>query len=327
MKIPASIRRLHEDQKVVNDRLKIRVDNLMASLKQPRWHYESRVKELLSFALKIESGRFDKPFALEDFFACTFVVANAQEVTEAEKLIGESFMVKSRKPKQPDQTHKAPDSFPFDDLRLYGTLRPNPTLPTTDLAGVLFEVQIKTFLQHAWSIATHDLLYKADDVNWSKQRIAYQIKAMLEHAEISIQQAESLATSASLAKEDRRTTDIKNGIKLVKGQWTADELPVDVRRLAENVTNLLDGLKLKIDRLEQVLNDGKAQREGSHPANLSPYGTIVQYLLEAEQEKMMSLLTADKCRTRILIPVEVELPPGVKPADVKNAVFVVVNAA
>ena len=327
MKIPASIRRLHEDQKAVNDRLKEQVDNRMASLKQPRWHYESRVKELLSFALKIESGRFDKPFALEDFFACTFVVANAQEVTEAEKLIRESFTVKFRKPKQAHQTHKASDSFPFDDLRLYVTLQPNPILPPTDLLDVLFEVQIKTFLQHAWSIATHDLLYKTDDVNWSKQRIAYQIKAMLEHAEISIQEAENLATSASLDKEDRRTTDIKKGIKLVKAQWTADELPPDVRRLAENVTNLLEGLQLKIDRLEQVLNDGKTQREGIHPANLSPYATIVQYLFEAEQEKMMFLLTAEKSRTRILIPLEVELPPGVKPADMKNAVFVVGNAA
>jgi len=89
----------------------------------------------------------------------------------------------------------------------------------------------------------------------------------------------------------------------------------------------MDGLKLKIERLEQILNDGKAQREGIHPANLSPYATIVQYLLKAEQGKMMSLLTAQKSPTRILIPVEVELPPGVKPADMKNAVFVVGNAA
>src|ERR1039458_7003995 len=171
MKIPASIRRLHEDQKAVNDRLKSVVDERMAGLKKPRWHYESRVKELPSFALKIESGRFQKPEALEDFFACTLVVSNATEIAEAERLVGDHFTVQYRRPKQIDKTHKPSNSFPFDDLRVYAVLREGPAIPPTDLAGIAFEVQIKTFLQHAWSIATHDLLYKSDDVNWSKERI------------------------------------------------------------------------------------------------------------------------------------------------------------
>jgi ppGpp synthetase/RelA/SpoT-type nucleotidyltranferase len=322
MKIPGSVRRLHEDQKAVNDRLKILVDQQLAGLKQSRWHYESRVKELLSYALKIESGRFQEPHALEDFFACTLVVSNATEIAEAERIVAENFTVKSRRPKQRNQTHKSPDCFPFDDLRLYVTLRASPTLPPSDLADVIFEVQIKTFLQHAWVIATHDLLYKTDDVNWSKQRIAFQIRAMLEHAEISIQEAEALAASAALAKEDSHTLSIKEGIKLVKAQWAGDELPPDVRRLAENVTNLLAGLRLKVDRLEEILQDGKAKRAGAHPSNLSPYATIVQYLLEAEQDKMVSLLTDEKGRTKIFIPTEIDLPGDLDVTALRNAVFV-----
>ena len=61
-------------------------------------------------------------------------------------------------------------------------------------------MQVKTFLQHAWGIATHDLIYKTDDVSWSRQRIAYQIKAMLEHAEMSIQEAGRLAEAVALSK-------------------------------------------------------------------------------------------------------------------------------
>ena len=322
MKIPASIRELHENQKEVNDRLKVAVGERMAGLKKPRWHYDSRVKDLPSFALKIESGRFQKPEALEDFFACTLVVSNAIEIAEAEKLVGENFSVQYRRPKQIDKTHKPSNSFPFDDLRIYAVLREGPSIPPTDLAGIVFEVQIKTFLQHAWSIATHDLLYKSDDVNWSKERIAYQIKAMLEHAEISIQEAEGLAASAALAKEDPTTTAIKEGIKLVKTQWVGDELPTDVRRLAMNVADLLNALRIKIERLEQILNDGKAQRAGVHPSNLSPFGTIVQYLFDAEKEKMVELLKNEKTRTKILIPAEIELPAGLNRSELKNAVFV-----
>ena len=322
MKIPASIRRLHEDQKAVNDRLKIAVGNRMAGLKKPSWHYESRVKELSSFALKIESGRFQKPEALEDFFACTLVVANATEIAEAEKLVEDNFTVQYRRPKQIDKTHKSSDSFPFDDLRVYTALREGPSIPPTDLSGIVFEVQIKTFLQHAWSIATHDLLYKSDDVNWSKERIAYQIKAMLEHAEISIQEAEGLAACAALAKEDPTTTAIKDGIRLVKAQWVGDELPSNVRRLAVNIAELLAALSMKIERLEQILNDGKTQRAGAHPSNLSPYGTIVQYLFDAEKDKMVKFLKNEKVRTKILIPAEIELPADLDRTEFRNAVFV-----
>jgi ppGpp synthetase/RelA/SpoT-type nucleotidyltranferase len=326
MKVPASIRRIYEDQKAVNDRLKTVVDERMAGLKKARWHYESRVKEVSSFALKIESGRFSKPEALEDFFACTLVVANATEIAEAETLVRENFDFKGRKPKRIDRTHKAPDSFQFDDLRLYLTLRKGLSVPPTDLADLVFEVQIKTFLQHAWSIATHDLLYKSDDINWSKERIAYQIKAMLEHAEISIQEAEGLAACAVLAKEDQRTTTIKEGIKLVKTQWTGDELPSDVRRLSTNITTMLDALVIKVERLGEILNNGKAQRQGAHPSNLSPYGIVVQYLFDVERDTMLSFLKSEKPKAKILIPAEIEIPADVDRSELRNAVFVSIQA-
>ena len=94
------------------------------------------------------------------------------------------------------------------------------------------------------------------------------------------------------ARERRQADDeaIKRGIALVKSQWNHDELPKDVRRLAGNITALVEELSLEIDRLEEVLNQGKAQRAGVHPANLSPYATVVQYLLTTEKDKMVSLL-------------------------------------
>jgi ppGpp synthetase/RelA/SpoT-type nucleotidyltranferase len=325
MKIPASIRQIHADQAETNQRLRTEIDRLMLGLKDRRWHYESRVKELDSFALKVESGRFGAARQLEDFFACTVVVPNATEVAAAETLIVNTFTLARRRPEHADRTHKSPDSFPFDDLRLYVSVKADPSLPPerspNDLVGIVFELQVKTFLQHAWSIATHDLVYKTDEANWSKERIAYQIKAMLEHAEISIQEADKLAASDAMAKEDVSTTDLRASIALVRDQWSPDELPKDIRRLADNITRLRRALRMEIADLERVINGEKARLGNSHPANLSPYGVIVQYLINVERGKMMRALTASNSRFKILIPTEIDLPPDFDPKSCANAIF------
>lgn len=322
MKIPASIRRLYDDQNESCVKLREQVDALIKPQLHEGWHYESRVKQPVSFTLKIESGRFNNPSALEDFFAATIVVRNSSEIGDAEKLVNELFSFQYRRPKTDSETAKAPDAFPFDDVRLYVKWKDSPTLPPSGLHGLLFEMQIKTFLQHAWSIATHNLIYKSEDVNWGKARIAFQIKAMLEHAEISIKEAESLANSTALAKQDPETTAVKSSVALLKAQWTPGELPDDVSRLATNVTKLIKALRLEVNRLEAILNDGKAASAGAHPSNLSPFATVVQYLLNAEKEKMLALLNNDKTKTKVLIPGEIHLPDDVDRTLLKNAIFV-----
>ena len=321
MKVPASIRRAYDAQKATNDSLKKKIDRLILGFKNSRWHYESRVKELVSFALKIESGRVEDPMALEDFFACTVVVANASELRQAEDLICSNFALRERRPGT-KLIANAPETFSFDDLRLYVMVRDDAAVPPTDLSGIVFEVQIKTFLQHAWVIATHDLVYKSDEVDWGKQRIAYEIRAMLELAEVSIQEAGKLATSKLLAKTDQQTEMIKVGINLLKSHWDQDELPSDMRRLSENIIALLTLLELDVSRLETILDANRASRGGYHLANLSPYGTIVQYLFEAEQDRMQKVLTVDGVSTRVLIPSEIKLPTTAAVATLRNAVLV-----
>src|SRR4029077_656511 len=119
MKIPASIRRLYDDQSESCINLKARVDALLKPRLHARWHYESRVKSIEAFTLKIESGRFPDPSALEDFFAATIVVRNIAEITEAEAFASGLFAVDYPRTKQDAETHKAPQEFPFDDLLLY----------------------------------------------------------------------------------------------------------------------------------------------------------------------------------------------------------------
>ena len=225
MKVPQSVRVLYEDLVPKYVALKAAVDSILLSKKQPRWHYESRVKEEISFALKLETGRVKDPRDSEDFFACTLVVENHSRIAEAEAFILGIFKLDQRRPKDPAFTHLAPSSFDFDDLRLYVRWVDAAGHKPVGLDGMLFEVQIKTFLQHAWGIATHDFVYKSDGVDWSGSRIAYQVKAMLENAELSIGEAKKLAASAMMNRVDQECKDLRMMIEEIKKRWEPNHLP------------------------------------------------------------------------------------------------------
>ena len=218
------------------------------------------------------------------------------------------FTIVARRPYDANRTHKGAETFPFDDLRLYGYWKDDPSLPETGLSSVKFEIQIKTFLQHAWGIATHDLIYKTDDVSWSRQRIAYQIKAMLEHAEISIQEADRLAEASALAMKQRETEELKEIIGVLQATWRADLLPPDLRRLAENTRSVMKLAKLKIKELKYVIDSEQDRQKGSLPINLSPYSIIVQAIAWHKPESFKTGLANRELRNKIFITDEMETP-------------------
>lgn len=321
MKIPQSVRALHADQLPINERLKGKVDELLRAIAaRRRWHYESRVKAEDSFALKLESGRIRDARAAEDFFACTLVVQNLSAVEQAEQEIRGLLRVVERRPRAADQTHKLAETFPFDDLRLYGFWRDDPSLPETGLSSVKFEIQIKTFLQHAWGIATHDLIYKTDDVSWSRQRIAYQIKAMLEHAEVSIHEADRLAQTTALAKSQRDTEKLKSIISLLKDIWDSASLPSDLRRLAENTRNVMALAKMEIAGLRAAVEAERLRQKGDLPINISPYAVIVQAVAWHNGSALRAGLANRELRERIFLCDEMDLPDWIHSPDICNVV-------
>ena len=80
MKIVQSVQNLYTSKLTYYNKLKIKVDKILKSHKHESWHYTSRIKASESFALKIETGRFDINSIFEDFFACTIVVKNLNEI-------------------------------------------------------------------------------------------------------------------------------------------------------------------------------------------------------------------------------------------------------
>jgi len=323
MKVPSSIRDLYLDLKEKYIPLKEHIDPFIVNspLKYPGWHYESRIKGLESFALKLETGRYPDPIQLEDFFACTLVVENLKSISKAEELVRSMFELSERRPKNNLDTFKQADSFRFDDLRLYVKWKDSPATPPTGLSGLLFEVQIKTFLQHAWSIATHDLIYKSDEKNWSKERIAYQIKAMLEHAETSIHEAENLAKSNTLNKTDSFSKRISKTIKLINELWPDHALPADKKRLAENIHNLIRNLKIDLQTLNSILSKETELGNGTKILNLSPYGIVIQSLLNQEPDKMAEFLSSVDCKFKVYLHKEINIPSSINKNELKNAIF------
>lgn len=272
------------------------------------WFFISRLKEQESYALKIETGRVDNPRRMEDFFACTIVVPTVSQIGDAEALLEEMYAVETRRPPQDEATHKKSSDFVFDDLRLYLKRGSSETGRNDDLEGLVFEVQIKTILQYAWGIASHDLIYKTDNVSWPKERIAFQVKAMLEHAEIAIAEAERLADSPAISKKDQDTESTLVVIHVLREFWTVDRLPRDIKRLAESMRGVLKVCDMQPTQLLEVLNAEKS-RIGVLPTNLSPYAFLVQALANSRIVDFKARITSrQNRRTKIFVHEDMDLP-------------------
>lgn len=321
MKIAKYLRDLHASQTKTYGQLKFEVDRFFEAHREPSWHYVSRLKDIESFALKVETGRA-KPNEMEDFFACTLAVENLRSMAKAERMVKKRFKFSERRPKADTFTSKPPDSFRFDDTRLYVRWKDNPVSRPTGLNGLLFEVQIKTFLAHAWSVATHDLTYKTNEKSWPKERIAFQVKAMLEHAEISIAEADKLASTASLNKIDDLSKRISEIIGMMDTLWPAVALPQDKKRLAENINNLIGSLGISLNRLQEIIAKETDFGKGTKTLNLSPYCTVVQSLVNQEADKVLKYITGPKKEFKIYMSCELEIP---ETWDIKGATNAVVD--
>lgn len=308
MKVVKSISHHYNELLPIVAKLKEQVDNLINNKKKPTWHFLSRIKKEESFALKIETGRIKDPSQFEDFYACTLVVENLNEIKTATDFVESLFEIKYRKPRTEDFTHKGSDSFPFDDLRLYVSLKPVEYLPPTKLTEIVFEFQIKTFLQHAWAIATHDLIYKSDSVSWPKQRVAYQIKAMLEQAELSISGAEELSRLPALLKDNPKTKGLNKIKKLLISLFPLEALPADIIRLSEIIKDTQESLGITLEELREIINSETAQGRGVKTLDLSPYAIVIQSIINQKPVLIENICKKGKqLKNKVYIPLEISI--------------------
>jgi hypothetical protein len=213
-------------------------------------------------------------------------------------------------------TSKGPDSFRFDDVRLYVRYRREENEKTPIRHGTLFEIQIKTFLQHAWAVATHDVIYKTPSRDWRRERIAHQVRASLEAAEVAIGSIDTLASSPVLPETTSEIVEINGIIDVLQRNWPT-ALPADVRRLAENIRGLLliANRNRDADRvtlLQTLLDNGGSRNGGAHSLDWSPYRSVLNYLaVDYKSALRAELKNAQRARQGKAILVYPEVLPAV----------------
>lgn len=204
--------------------------------------YLGRRKGVESVSEKIETGRFASWSSLDDLYAATIVVPSAAHEDRVLAFLNAVFAEVALRRRGTAQ--KAPDIFRFDATRFIGRVREETAAaytPGIDL--ISFEVQVLTVFEHAWTVATHDLVYKSDTMDWRKHRLAAQLKAAVEQIELIIAGFEANVVAVPVSPHPE--SESKQEFLLTVRQLVSDELipemlaPASWGRFADNVYALV----------------------------------------------------------------------------------------
>ena len=211
-------------------------------------------------------------------------------------MINDKFEIDDRGREFTTKTSKSAHDFYFDDLKLYVYQRPEENGPPNKFDKIIFEVQIKTIFQQAWTDATHQFVYKSGSVSWARERIAYQIRAILEQADIMLMLSNTSGINKfpTLAKRHEKTAMIEVLINQIKDIWDETQLPADKKRLANNIFELINRIGCR-DEFRDIVNGEINRLGGSLPVNLSPYSFVVQALLNSSKGNLKRYFKRKQC--------------------------------
>jgi ppGpp synthetase/RelA/SpoT-type nucleotidyltranferase len=257
----------------------------------------SRIKTIESLAEKIETGRFAKWSDLDDLFACTVIIPTLSHEQEVISFCENTFEI-VRKIKK-GQNKKAPDTFRFDSTRIYARLKNNSAISLGDelsIYTIKFEIQIKSAFEHAWSVSTHDLVYKNSEIDWQRLRLAAQIKATVEQLDMLILAFEE--TSEFIENNNFSEIKIKQNMasevnKLFQNRKLPDELqPKDMSRFCDNLYCLLINIVKEKDinnLVKQITRKIQSAKKNQIPLSISLFQYFIAILIS---EKIIDTSTS-----------------------------------
>lgn len=281
---PESVRRAYDASWPIIESVQKYVSKTLKAFCGERYIFRDRIKSLASLSEKLETGRFGKWSELDDLYACTIVVSIASSEQQVLEYLRSAFVeirVRGR-----SDTKKDPGVFRFDGLRWYGKIRPevaDQMLP--GVASFIFEVQVLTAFEYAWSQVNHFLVYKADEVDWKRERLSAQLKSAVEQIEMII--ASFDATSSLVPESPWPAYDSMKLIISKFKQWMiagkiSETLePASWKRFAENIYGIvkqIDG-EATDQAVRDLLSSVEVELDSVCAISQPTSGTLFQYVL------------------------------------------------
>jgi len=281
---PESVRSAYDASRPVIESVQKYVSRTLKHFCGDKYIFRDRAKDLTSLSEKLETGRFGKWSELDDLYACTIVVSVSSSEHEVLEYLRSAFVevrIRGR-----SDTKKDPETFRFDGLRWYGKIRPEAAdrMPS-GASSFIFEVQVLTAFEYAWCQVNHSLVYKADEVDWKRERLSAQLKAAVEQIEMIIA---SFDAASSLVPESPWPAN--DSMKLIASkfkQWMTEGKisetlqPASWKRFAENVYNIVK----QVDReapnqaVHDLISSVEIELNSAEAVSPPTSGTLFQYVL------------------------------------------------
>ena len=316
MIIPTSFKQAYETNKPMWEKVKYEADGILTEVagKFPGTVYRSRIKTVESVFDKAQIGRYENPLReMEDFFACTLVLPTLTMIGPIRIELDQHFNVAEPEEKIPD-----PYEFRYNDMHLILGLKDTPLRPDKSILALKFELQIKTFLQSAWSQAGHDIIYKPGHISWGVERIAGEIRALLELADNVLAQIEATAQVLHSRAEQEYAgykADVKRIIELMEQHWEPADLPTNRRRMAEIVRNYKDMAGITTDDLAKLIEEAKNAKDQVFDfLTLTPTQKIFVLVFRVHKDKVKLKLRSGKFRV-LVTPEMIEFYPELGQLD------------
>lgn len=301
MIIPDSFKRAYDSAELVWKSVKSEADGILRQIagKCPGANYYSRIKGLESVFVKTQKGEYENPLReMEDFFAGTLVLPTLTMIEPVKTEIAQHFDITAPQVKPPD-----PYLFRYSDLNFILSLKDTPLRPDKSVLGLKFELQIKTLLQSAWSQAGHDIIYKPSRISWGVERIAGEIRALLELADNVLAQIEATAQLLHSQAEQEYAgymADTKRIIEIMEQHWKPSDLPANRRRMAEIVRNYKDMAGITTDDLAKLVEEARSANDQVFDfLTITPTQKVFVLVFRSYSDKVKKKLQSGKFRVLI----------------------------
>jgi ppGpp synthetase/RelA/SpoT-type nucleotidyltranferase len=282
MKIPFLIQQKYSYIIRIVESLKKNVNpTLITYCEQNNFAYSQRIKTIDSLTEKIETSRYESFYEIDDIWAVSIIIPTLKHEESVIEYIKNTYDVTVIKKR--GETKKAPEVFRFDSTRIICKCLIE-TGQNPIYKDMLFEVQVKSAFEHAWTVATHAFNYKSDIVDWRISRLAYQMKSTVEQLDMIALGHNDIyenITGSQWTLYDAKEL-IYSYVKVEKNKIPDDMLPSNLSRFCDNLINILSESHIKgtlIDKTNKVLNILTDYIEINGYENMPKSVSLFQYFL------------------------------------------------